>query len=285
LSHAEEKRHTARTIALCAQKALLYEVSATPKPGLVDRAGSGAHRDMDLFSFLDSACALLPYFECCAQTGLDAGKKDAASLLPRLREEGLKAEETMLRATGGVNTHKGAIFLLGLLTASAGCCQCEGSICEDDILETAARIARPALDDFADASLTPTAGLEQHRRYGTAGIRGEAAAGFPSVGKTALPLIRNARKEGRSLNDAGVEALLALILKTEDSTLIKRCGSPEAAEKEREKLRALLKELPPVEAAARLDADWSARGISAGGCADLLGAAYFLLFLEEGTEK
>ena len=288
--------HASQRLALCAQKALLYEVSVTPKPGLVDRAGSGAHRDMDFYSFLDSAAALLPYFERCAACGEEAAERrreqtgrqgqapeDAwlQDLLPALRQYGILAEQAMLRATGGVNTHKGAIFLLGLLTAAAGICRSQENRTEEDVLDTAARIAAPALGDFSDASLKQTAGLAQQKQYGLGGIRQEAAAGFPSIRNTALPVLKKALAAGKSINDAGVEAILQLILMVDDSTLIKRCGSPEAVQAERDRLRALLEKMTPLQAAEVLDADWSARGISAGGCADLLGGAFFLLFQQE----
>ena len=283
-------------IALCAQKALLYEVSVTPKPGLVDRNGCGAHRDMDFFTFLDSASVLLPYFEACAEEGILAAGRDEAEgeLLARLRGPGREAEREMLAATGGVNTHKGAIFLLGLLSAAAGVCQgrqenggragAVSGMPAEEILRTAGAVASPALEDFSDAAAAETAGLARYRLDGCRGVRGEAAGGFPSVRDCALPVLRKALTEGRSLNDAGVEALLRLILCVEDTTLLKRCGSRKARDLEREKLRQLLMTETPSGAAARLDADWSSRGLSAGGCADLLGCAFFLLFIEKGSD-
>ena len=350
----EEKTAVRRKIAQYAQKALLYEVSVTPKPGLVDRADNGAHRDMDFFTFLDSAAVLTPYFEECAAAGLEASKSvcfdsqqnessegdsttmDAfATLLTKLRGPGKEAEREMLRATGGVNTHKGAIFLLGLLSAAAGFClgqerkphperpipdrvilsdgsagaEAEESypsdretIC-DDILLAAGRIAEPALKDFAEtaaekaalsgsvpsvnsasagiAGALETVGLKAYRISGCTGIRGEAAAGFPSVKHAALPALKKALANGKSINDAGVEALLELILRVDDTTLLKRCGSREAVEKERTLLRELLAIYTPVETARHLNERWSEKGYSAGGCADLLGAAYFLLFMEK----
>ena len=220
----EEKTAVQRKIAQCAQKALLYEVSVTPKPGLVDRADNGAHRDMDFFTFLDSAAVLTPYFEECAAAGLEAtecgGKEaDHAALLAKLRGPGKEAEREMLRATGGVNTHKGAIFLLGLLTAAAGFCLGwrEEGFSEDMILRTAGRIAEPALGDFAvpepverTAGTAESAGLRQYRESGCTGVRGEAAAGFPSVKHAALPALKKALADGKNVNDAGVEVGLQM---------------------------------------------------------------------------
>ena len=106
-------------MARTALKSLLYEVSVTPKPGLVDRDNPGAHGDMDYYSFIDSAAALAPYFSRCAALGRDS-LCEPGEVLTRLRPLGLEAEEAMKQATGGANTHKGLIFSLGILCAAAG---------------------------------------------------------------------------------------------------------------------------------------------------------------------
>ena len=111
-------RQDGQTVAQLACRSLLYEVCVTPKPGLVDRQNSGDHRDMDLFTFLNSAPALFPYFERCVRQGWKETEPEA--LFPPLRWEGKLAEQAMLAATGGVNTHKGAIFSMGLCCAALG---------------------------------------------------------------------------------------------------------------------------------------------------------------------
>ena len=303
----EASRKAARRIAYCAEKALLYEVSVTPKPGLVDRADSGCHRDMDYHTFLDSIASLPPYFEICAAEGAAcaAGEVDGtgggpALLLTKLRGPGLAAEKEMLRATGGVNTHKGAIFILGILAAAAGYCLAQksgetDSRFTDGILTVAGRIAAPSLQDLegpmqagtegqgvlGERSEPETEGLRQYRTDGCTGVRGEAAQGFPSLRSCALPVLRGALAEGQTWNDAGVSAILSLILTVDDTTLLKRCKGRDGLETERAYLRTLLAGYPPKEAAALLNERWSKAGISAGGCADLLGAAFFLLFLEQ----
>ena len=113
-------RQDREALAGQAARALMYEVCTTPKPGLVDRHNNGSHRDMDLFTFLDSTAALLPYWHQAVSIG-----QETAGLLPeetfaRLREAGLAAERAMFRATGGVNTHKGAVFSLGCVLGAAG---------------------------------------------------------------------------------------------------------------------------------------------------------------------
>jgi len=109
---------------------LLDEVYAAPKPGLVDRIDSGAHADMKFEDFILSTAAITPFLREMAVTAYQscfplpaspgAARETEAALFPKLREIGKRAEREMYAATGGVNTHKGAIFTLGLLTAGAG---------------------------------------------------------------------------------------------------------------------------------------------------------------------
>ncbi|WP_177316761.1 triphosphoribosyl-dephospho-CoA synthase, partial [Burkholderia ubonensis] len=104
----------AERIAALAERSLLLEIETYPKPGLVSHVDAGSHADMDASTFARSAAVLRPYFAELA----DAGARDAE--MAALRKIGLRAEHAMLAATGGVNTHRGAIFGLGLLCAAAG---------------------------------------------------------------------------------------------------------------------------------------------------------------------
>lgn len=114
-----------------AARALLYEVATTPKPGLVDRANSGSHRDMDFFTFLDSTAALLPYLEQAVAAGQETAQRPPEETFTRLREMGLAAERAMFGATQGVNTHKGAIFSLGCVLGACGRLWTPEGICRD----------------------------------------------------------------------------------------------------------------------------------------------------------
>jgi len=109
------------SVAALAVRALLYEVNTTPKPGLVDRNNCGSHKDMNTFTFLNSAAALWPYFHQCAKTGYYSTETGSApaEVFSSLRKHGRAAELTMYHATGGVNTHKGAVFSLGIICAAA----------------------------------------------------------------------------------------------------------------------------------------------------------------------
>ena len=97
---------------------LAEEALLSPKPGLVDRRGRGAHADLDLGLMLRSAAVLEPSFVAMADAAQARGRADAP-LRETLGRLGRAAEHTMMNATGGVNTHRGAIWALGLLTGAA----------------------------------------------------------------------------------------------------------------------------------------------------------------------
>ncbi len=204
----------ARAIRTLAVRALYEELVTFPKPGLVSLVDAGSHRDMDAPLFLRSLFALRGSFERLAA----AGRDDASFAV--LRRLGVDAEVRMLRATRGVNTHRGAIFVVGLLAAAAG-----------------ARSSHP------DASL----GEIVRRRWGTAlashrrdpashgsrvlalrpsgGALAEAQAGFPSVFDLALPAYRTVLAAGRAANQARVQAFFALMAHVDDTNLLHRGGS------------------------------------------------------------
>ncbi len=267
-------RRRAAAIARCAQQALLCEALVTPKPGLVDRENSGAHSDMDIFSFGMSAAALHGYFEACAMLGMDMDLTNhgAADVLEALRLLGRHAEKAMLQAAGA-NTHKGAIFSLGILCCAAAMAG------EEELLSKAASLAKPALVELA--SLTPdrahTGGEQQYLSLGITGVRGEAAAGFPSVKNVALPALENALASGKSINDAGLAALVALMAQVLDSNVIRRGGMP-AQQRVHARAQEMLAEGFDAAALRQLNDAFIREGISPGGCADLLAIAYFLHF-------
>ncbi|HBC7445791.1 TPA: triphosphoribosyl-dephospho-CoA synthase [Serratia marcescens] len=112
--------------ARAAFRALLVEVNLTPKPGLVDRHNTGAHRDMDLGHFYRSARAIGVWLPRFIQRGREDAALPAEQQLARLRPLGLACENQMFRATGSINTHKGSVFSLGLLCTAFGRLQQQG---------------------------------------------------------------------------------------------------------------------------------------------------------------
>ena len=279
-------RSFADEMAEAAVRALLSEVATTPKPGLVDRLGNGAHRDMDFFTFINSTAALIPYFREATLEGL-RGKGDSKALFHVVRCHGQLAEEEMLRATGGVNTHKGLIFSVGILCAAAGALRGrEGREDLDSLLDAAGQLAACALGDLdgVTARNAQSHGERIFARHGVGGIRREAADGFPHVRQYALPVLKESLEAGHPLNDAGAAALLNLLAQVYDTNIIHRAGL-EALEDIQARAGAFLQKAPTVEEQkvflAELDEEFVCRNISAGGCADLLAVAYLLYLYEK----
>lgn len=254
-----------------ALRAMLYEVSVTPKPGLVDRRNNGAHRDMDFFTFLNSAAALTPCFRRLCLLGFQSAEAEDGALFPAAQALGREAEEAMLAATGGVNTHQGLIYSLGLLCTAAGqlyartLLRGEASApSEQDLRLRAAALAVCA---------PPPAGHRPGAPF--TGARGEAVKGFPSVERWVLPALRQAE----SLEDGGRRALAALMSQVEDTNILRR-GGPAALEETARQARLALAAPPGkfLDCLAALDQELIQAGLSPGGCADLLAVGYFLFF-------
>lgn len=263
------------TIGTWAALSLLDEVSVTPKPGLVDRANTGSHQDMDLSTFVASTTTLVPWFRNCAQIGLETWREPPEEVFPLLRRLGMEAEQAMFRSTGGINTHKGAIFTLGILCGAAGrlLAMGEGWTAEA-LLDSAAAMTGSAMSaDFQDMT-DATAGGRLYRQYGIRGIRGEAAEGFPSIREIGLPVLEQCLSEGMDWNAAGATTLLYLIAHVEDTNMISR-GGLRLAQIAREKVSAFLPR-PTIVQLQNLDHWFIENNLSPGGCADLLAAVCFL---------
>ena len=269
-------------LASQACRALLYEACTTPKPGLVDCANCGSHRDMDLFTFLTSSSALFPYFRQAAALGMEYAHLPPNETFSHLRTAGQRAERAMFQATGGVNTHKGAIFSLGCVCAAAGrLWTVDGARpSAEKLLSDSAAICRDAVEGDL-ASITPetarTAGQRLYLSSGLRGIRGELSDGLPSVAQIGLPSLHAARNKGYTLEEAGCITLLQLIAHVQDSNLVAR-GGPDGQHWAAQQCQALLPS-PSRTQITELDQAMIHKNLSPGGCADLLAITYFLYFL------
>lgn len=286
---AEVRKSDSQTIARLACQALLYEVAATPKPGLVDRDNSGSHRDMDFFTFQASAAALWPYFALCAQIGMDTRLEPPEETFARLRVPGKLAEGQMLHATAGINTHKGAIFSMGILCGALGRLEREQWGRPERVLTECAAMTKGIVNrDYTN--LTPetakTAGQKLYLQYGITGVRGQAEAGFPAVLEVGLPRLEEGLAQGKSINNAGCAALLAMLAKAVDTNMIHR-GGYEAQQQVARELAALLEKdpFPEVETLRELDQKFIQKNLSPGGTADLLAMVYMLHFLKEESHE
>lgn len=262
-------------IADIAVQSLLEEVHITPKPGLVDRRNTGSHRDMDLNTFVASANALWPYFKKCVAIGQDTAAKPAEETFQLLRQAGLNAETAMYEATGGVNTHKGAIFTLGILCGSIGRLWTGETPVPSLtlLLKECAAVGQAAMADFSKMDET-TAGQRLYLQKGLRGIRGEVADGLPAVLNIALPALEEGLSKELSFNDAASCALIQLIARVEDSNLYHR-GGDEGAAFAKETAKTLGK-FPTTEQIAAMDDAFISKNLSPGGCADLMAATLFL---------
>ena len=265
-------------LAELARQALVAEVELTPKPGLVDRRGAGAHSDLSLDLMRQSAAAIAPYFEAMGDSAqsmpFDRGLRTEVAAIGRA------AESAMLQATNGSNTHKGAIWILGLLVtaASRGIDPNPAVIAQD-----AAFLAR--LPDRAQPQLL-SHGEMVRARYGATGARGEAFAGFPHVLHVGLPTLRAERNRARTETNSRLWALLNIMARLEDTCVLYRGGAEGLAIVQKGASDALLAGGPGSVAGElamlRLDQELLIRNISPGGAADLLAATLFLDALEQG---
>lgn len=272
----------AEYIAAQAYSALLLELVTTPKPGLVDRNNNGAHTDMEQKHFLASAIALRPFFCRMAETGFLTRDLPPEETFRKIRAIGLDAENAMLGATRGVNTHKGAIFSIGLMCAAAGRTDPAGwtasvlcKVCSDMVKGIVAREL---------GGVTPvtakTSGEKFYALYGVTGARGQAENGFPAVLNVGLPRLQEGLAQGMGLADAGCAVLLHLIAAQDDTNLIHR-GSREIQLQLRQQIGSLLEKtpFPSQEQLLELDRQLIEKNLSPGGSADLLALTYLLHLL------
>lgn len=267
----------AQAIAATMRDALITEATLTPKAGLVDAAHNGGHADMNLALFLKSADVIAPYLGDCAATGMTfAGTPASPALLAAIRPIGLAAEAAMRAATGGVNTHKGAIFAFGVVAAALGKRLAEaGRATLADVQADVRAICAGLLAELHQPG-DDSAGKRGYARHGIGGARGEAASGYATVSSHALPAYRQALTADGNSRRALHLALVTLYAVNDDSTTLARVGL-DGLRAHQHWARQLLADHATCADEARLsDAiaayarDCASRRLSAGGSADLL---------------
>lgn len=263
-------------IGRLAVRSLYAELSLYPKPGLVSPVDNGSHEDMNAGTFMRSMFALRHYFVAITLGGMQGMP------FSKLAALGVEAEARMLAATGGINTHRGAIFGLGLLCAALGACHAAGQAQNTAISAVDIRamlVARwgAALAAHARPNAADSHGTRVTERYRVGGARQEAALGMPAVFDVALPVLRAALDAGRGLRRARVDALFALMAQISDTNVYHRGGAQGALVLRRHARDFLLAggtAAPDWEARAeRCHRIFVARRLSPGGAADLLACA------------
>ena len=270
--------------------ALHAELDLTPKPGLVDLRGAGAHWDMSHALMQASAQALRPGFQAIAVASVGAGSLHSArrALRAELGALGRASEVRMLRATGGVNTHRGAIWTLGLLVAAGAACPRARS--PETLLDWVAMMA--AIDDPAMPPArvpeNPSNGQRAVARFGVAGARGEAMAGFPQIIDVGMPTLRVERRRGAGPRVARLNTLLALMAVLDDTCVLSRAGAAGLAMAQDRAADIVaaggVATRSGAQALAALDAALLAHNASPGGSADLLAATLFADALESASD-
>ncbi len=287
-----------------AGEALLSEVNITPKPGLVDRLNNGANNDMTMQTFYRSAEALAPFFARMAALTMEHGARSNGAELPReffaeLKNAGVEAEKAMLAATGGVNTHRGAVYSLGLLVCAAARVLHSGIFMPDesglygslpqgfDLAESITAAAAELAVSLGDNSVSTSNGAKMREKYGVTGPVQQAQSGFPlaKLAKSAKAEYYN-RKGGESGELAWAYALISVMAVLDDNNALKRGGKAgaEFVKTRAEELKRLAPAASPQEfylALLRFDAELIEKNISCGGAADMLALALFL----EGAEN
>lgn len=270
---AQRGAHRIARLAVCS---LYQELALYPKPGLVSFRDNGAHRDMDAATFVRSLFSLRGYFVDIAAAGMREAK------FSELQQLGIAAESRMLRATRGINTHRGAIFTHGLLAAAAGYAVARNIETSDDNLR-AIMLSNWSSDLCVIAvasAATPSHGQLMAAHHGVTGARGEALQGFPSVFEIALPALRSALACGADTSEALLHTFFVLLAATPDTNVLFRGGA--------EGLRFIQTQATHfLERGSVFEAGWQERAeslhrqcsiqnLSPGGCADLLAAAWFV---------
>jgi triphosphoribosyl-dephospho-CoA synthase len=268
-----------RAIGSLVIEALTREIMLAPKPGLVSPSDSGSHHDMDLPTFQRSLIALKDYFPTIAALGM------AGADFPKLRECGLAAETQMLAATGGINTHLGAIFSMGLLAAAAGSVASKREdFSAKNICAWVAREYGPSILRHACVT-TPSHDLDARHGSKLWGARAEAYAGFPTALQIGLPAYQFAMRKTGCPDLAAVHCLFTLISEVDDTNLLRRGGYAGVNfAKERGQSFLLRGGVLAVDWRASADAihaEFVSRNLSPGGSADLLAVTLFLDSLQK----
>lgn len=263
----------ARHLAALATQCLLDEADLTPKPGLVDRRGSGSHTDLNLALMQRSALSLQPTFEAIAESSwLHPVDVSLRQLIGQIGREG---EVAMMRTTKGVNTHRGAIWTLGLLTAAIATL---GGISETGkVAAQAAALAR--LPDMA-VTQRESHGLRVKQLYQVPGAKEEAQAGFPHITRNGLPELQRSRAMGFPRSIQELNALLSIMSTLTDTCVLSRGGMPALRRMNQGAKRVLAlggaADKKGAELFQRLDRDMKQLNVSPGGAADLLAGTFFM---------
>jgi triphosphoribosyl-dephospho-CoA synthase len=268
--------------AQLATKALIKEICLSPKPGLVDMNNSGAHRDMDFQTFIQSIRAICAWFERFYQYGKTSALHKNQLFLAGIRPIGINCEQAMFKATNQVNTHKGGIFAFGLLLGAIGkleqlnlpiniqsICNEVSSICQGIVQS-----------ELKQNNLTNSVGEKLFKLHNLTGARGEAESGYATVRNISLPIFQQMQKNGYDEETCLLQAMLHLLAFNQDTNVVSR-GGLDGLTFVQEQSKKLIKQGGVINPKVRenlyhLDSELIKRNLSPGGSADLIAITWFL---------
>ena len=273
-----------KNIATLATKALLYEVSISPKAGLVSRLSNGSHKDMNFYTFIDSSLALHNYFLNCFDYGQEK-LFSCPNFFKDLREVGKVAEKEMYEATKGINTHKGTIFSMGILLAVLGVHLKENKKIDLKILsEKIKEMCKPLLNELEDADNISTYGEKAYKEYHLTGARGLAISGYEIVLLDGINKLKNFCKT-LDFETACILLLFYYMSVLDDTNIVNRASITTLKEVQilskelfEENKKTLEKE-NIKNSMSKLNDIFIEKNISAGGSADLLILTIFIHFI------
>ncbi|ALF24804.1 triphosphoribosyl-dephospho-CoA synthase CitG [Fusobacterium nucleatum] len=274
-----------KEVAKLATKALLYEVSISPKAGLVSRLSNGSHKDMDFYTFIDSVLSLSNYFSECYTYGQE-NNFYSPNFFKNLRDLGKKAEKEMYQATNGVNTHKGTIFSMGILISVLASHLKEVDKIDLKILSQKIKnMCSSLIDELENINNFSTYGEKAFKNYHLTGARGLALSGYDIV---LLDGINKLKEFTKSL-DFETSCILLLfyyISLLDDTNIVNRTNFETLKEIQilcknlyEENVKSLSKEKIRNEM-SKLNDIFIEKNISTGGSADLLILTIFIHFIK-----
>lgn len=276
IEYLRERDNIASKLSQIALKSIIAEVSTYPSFGLVSPVSSGAHNDMDYYTFLESGFAIESYLKQMAKYGYSYNNTD--DIFRKIRKVGIKAEEEMFKATKGVNTHKGMIFLMGIVIASIS-----KNIYIRQPFENTQKIMKDMvediLDDFKDLDTKEklSHGEKLYIKYGFTGVRGQVKGGLDFIFNNILIEYKKLNLKG---NDLYSHTLLMLMSIVQDSTIVYRhnINTLKKVQKDCKNILKLggMNTNKGKKLAFELEKEYIEKYISPGGSADLLAIVIFL---------
>lgn len=276
--YANERDKLGYEISQLALKAMIAEVSTMPSFGLVSPITKGSHRDMDYYTFLDSSFVISPFIKDMVNIAYSYEKPK--NIFEAIRAIGIRCEEEMFKATNGVNTHKGMIFLIGIVASAIGKALYE-KLPFQEVENILKDMCENILDDFINLGEKEklTHGEKLYLKYGFTGIRGEVKKGLSNIFQEILPYYEELELKGNNLYS---QILLKLISSVEDSTIVHRQNIEKLYEVQRHAYEILklggFKTKEGTMAAHNFEKQCINENISPGGSADLLALVIFLTY-------